>query len=100
LDYYSEDNKSHITITGSVMKMKSKRRQKRKKAYDRVLVDGYGQEYHFVEKRPPGRRKGVYSTYVVQRKRMGKDFWIDIALQWLVRLIASLLPIGDWCSSE
>lgn len=61
--------------------------------YDRVLVDSYGQEYHIVEKRFPGQRKGVYNTYVVKKKRMGKDFWIDIALQCLVRLIASLIPI-------
>lgn len=80
--------------------MKSRHRRKRKLAYDRVLVDSYGQEYHIVEKRFPDQRKNVCNTYVIKKKKLGKEFWIDIALQCLVRLIASLLPIGDWCSSE
>ena len=55
---------------------------------------------HFVEKRLPGQRKSISNTYIEKKKRLGKDFWIDIALQWLVRLKASLLPIGDCCSSK
>ena len=77
--------------------MKSKRRRRmRKMASERVLMDGYGQEYHIVEKRLPGRRKSVYGTYVVRQKRTGRDYLVEIMLQWLIRLIASLLPVGDW----
>lgn len=81
--------------------MKSKRRRRmRKMASERVLMDGYGQEYHIVEKRLPGRRKSVYDTYVVRQKRTGRDYLVEIMLQWLIRLIASLLPVGDWNLSE
>ena len=77
--------------------MKSKRRHRmRKMTSERVLMDGYGQEYHIVEKRLPGRRKSVYEPYIVRKKRTGKDFWIDITLQWLIRLIANLLPVNIW----
>ena len=81
--------------------MKSKcRRRMRKMTSERVLMDGYGQEYHIVEKRLPGRRKSVYDTYVVRQKRTGRDYLAEILLQWLIRLIASLLPVGDWDLSE
>lgn len=81
--------------------MKSKRRRRmRKMASERVLMDGYGQEYHIVEKRLPGRRKSVYDTYVVRQNRTGRDYLVEIMLQWLIRLIASLLPVGDWSFSE
>lgn len=81
--------------------MKSKRRcQMRKIASERVLMDGYGQEYHIIEKRLPGRRKGVCDTYVVRQKRTGRDYLVEIMLQWLIRLVASLLPVGDLCSLE
>lgn len=81
--------------------MKNKhRRRTRKKAYRSVLTDSYGKEYQIVEKRLPGQRKCVYGPYDIRKKRLGKEFWIDIALQWLVRLIASLLPVGDWSFSE
>jgi hypothetical protein len=63
---------------------------------ERVLMDGYGQEYHIVEKRLPGRRKSVYDTYVVRQKRTGRDYLVEIMLQWLIRLIASLLPVNIW----
>ena len=77
--------------------MKSKcRRRMRKMTSERVLMDGYGQEYHIVEKRLPGRRKSVYDTYIVRQKRTGRDYLVEIMLQWLIRLIASLLPVGDW----
>jgi hypothetical protein len=72
----------------------------RKKTYRSVLTDKYGQEYQIVGKRLPGQRKNVYGPYVIRKKRLGKDFWIDIALQWLIRLIVSLLPVGDWSFSE
>ncbi len=76
--------------------MKSKRRcRTRKMASKRVLMDGYGQEYHIVEKQLPGRRKSVYDTYVVRQKRTGRDYLVEIMLQWLIRLIASLLSVGD-----
>ena len=79
------------------MKMKYKRRrQMRKMTSERVLMDGYGQEYHIVEKRLPGRRKSVYSTFVVKNKKTGRDYLVDILLMWLVRLVASLLPVGEW----
>ena len=81
--------------------MKSKRRRRmRKMASERVLMDGYGQEYHIVEKRLPGRRNSVYDTYVVRQKRTGRDYLVEIMLQWLIRLIASLLPVGEWSFSE
>ena len=77
--------------------MKSKRRRRmRKMASERVLMDGYGKECHIIEKRLPGRRKSVYDTYVVRQKRTGRDCLVEIMLQWLIRLIASLLPVGDW----
>ena len=77
--------------------MKSKRRRRmRKMASERVLMDGYGKEYHIVEKRLPGQRKSVFDTYVVRQKRTGRDYLVEIMLQWLIRLIASLLPVGDW----
>ncbi len=77
--------------------MKSKRRRRiRKMTSERVLMDGYGQEYHIVEKRLPGRRKSVYDTYVVRQKRTGRDYLVEIMLQWLIRLIASLLPVNIW----
>ena len=67
--------------------MKSKRRRRmRKMASERVLMDGYGQEYHIVEKRLPGRRKSVYDTYVVRQKRTGRDCLVEIMLQWLIRI--------------
>ena len=72
----------------------------RKKTYRRVLTDSYGKEYQIVEKRPPGQRKSVYGPYDIRKKRLGKEFWIDIALQWLIRLVASLLPVRDWSTSE
>ena len=78
------------------MKTKNKRRRRtRKKAYRSVLMDGYGREYQIVEKRLPGQRKSIYGPYIIRRKRLGKEFWIDIALQWLIGLIASLLPVGE-----
>ena len=81
--------------------MKSKRRRRmRKMASERVLMDRYGQEYHIVEKRLPGRRKSIYDTFVVKKKRTGRDYLVEIMLQWLIRLIASLLPVGDWNLSE
>lgn len=81
--------------------MKNKhRRRTRKKIYRSVLTDNYGREYQIVEKRLPGQRKSVYGSYDIRKKRLGKEFWIDIALQWLIRLIASLLPVGDWSFSE
>ena len=81
--------------------MKNKRRRKtRKKAYRSVLTDCYGQEYQIVEQRLPGQRKSVYGPYIIRKKRLGKEFWIDIALQWLIRLIVSLLSVGDWSFSE
>ena len=81
--------------------MKNKhRRRMRKKTFRSFLTDNYGREYQIVEKRLPGQRKSVYSPYDIRKKRLGKDFWIDIALQWLIRLIASLLPVGDWSFSE
>ncbi len=78
--------------------MKRKRRRRmRKRASERVLMDGCGQEeYHVVEKRLPGRRKSVYDTYIVRQKRTGRDYLIEIMLQWLIRLIASLLPVNIW----
>ncbi len=77
--------------------MKRKRRRRiRKMTSERVLMDGYGQEYHIVEKRLPGQHKSVYDTYVVRQKRTGRDYLVEIMLQWLIRLIASLLPVGDW----
>ena len=77
--------------------MKSKRRRRmRKMASERVLMDGYGQEYHIVEKRLPGRRKSVYDTYVVRQKRTGRDYLVEIMLQWLIRLIANLIPVNIW----
>lgn len=83
------------------MKMKNKRRRgTRKKAYRSVLTDSYGREYQIVEKRLPGQRKSVYGPYDIRKKRLGKEFWIDIALQWLIRLVASLLPVKDWSFSE
>ena len=57
-------------------------------------------EYQIVEKRLPDQRKSVYGPYDIRKKRLGKEFWIDIALQWLIRLIANLLPVGDWSFSE
>ena len=78
------------------MKTKNKRRRRtRKKAYRSVLMDSYGREYQIVEKRLPGQRKSIYGPYIIRRKRLGKEFWIDIALQWLIGLIASLLPVGE-----
>lgn len=77
--------------------MKSRRRRRmRKMASERVLMDGYGKEYHIIEKRLPERHKSVYDTYVVRQKRTGRDYLVEIMLQWLIRLIASLLPVGDW----
>ena len=82
------------------MKMKNKRRRgTRKKAYRSVLTDSYGRD-QIVEKRLPGQRKSVYGPYDIRKKRLGKEFWIDIALQWLIRLVASLLPVEDWSFSE
>ena len=52
--------------------MKSRHWRKRKLAYDRVLVDNYGQDYHIVEKRFPDRRKNVCNTYVIKKKKLGK----------------------------
>ncbi len=81
--------------------MKSKRRHRmRKMASERVLMDGYGQEYHIVEKRLPGRHKSAYDPYIIRKKRQGRDYLVEIMLQWLIRLIASLLPLGDWSFSE
>ena len=68
----------------------------RKKTYRSVLMDGYGREYQIVEKRLPGRRKSIYDTFVVKKKRTGRDYLVEIMLQWLIRLIASLLPVGAW----
>lgn len=83
------------------MKMKNKRRRRiRKKANRNVLTDSYGREYQIVEKRLPGQRKSVYGQYIIRKKKLGKEFWIEIALQWLIRLIAGLLPVGDWSFSE
>lgn len=77
--------------------MKNKRwRRMRKKAYGGVLTDSYGREYQIIEKRIPGQRKSTYGLYNIGKKRLGKEFWIDIALQWLIRLIASLLPVNIW----
>ena len=78
--------------------MKRKRRRRmRKMASERVLMDGCGQEeYHVVEKRLPGRRKSVYDTYIVRQKRTGRDYLIEIMLQWLIRLIVNLLPVNIW----
>lgn len=77
--------------------MKSKRRRRmRKMTSERVLMDRYGQEYHIIEKRVPGRRKSVYDTFVVKKKRAGKDYLVEIMLQWLIRLIVSLLPVNIW----
>ena len=77
--------------------MKSKRRRRmRKMTSERVLMDGYGQEYHIVEKRLPGRHKSVYDTYVVRQKRTGRDYLVEIMLQWLIRLIAGMLPVNIW----
>ncbi len=96
-DYYIGNENSAIRLSGRAMNMKSKRRRRmRKMASERVLMDGYGQEYHIVEKRLPGRRKSVYDTYVVRQKRTGRDYLVEIMLQWLIRLIAGLLPVGDW----
>ena len=81
--------------------MKSKRRcRKRKKASERVLMDGYGQEYQIVEKRLSGQHKSAYDPYIIRKKRLGRDYLVEIMLQWLIRLIASLLPVGDWNLSE
>ena len=77
--------------------MKSKRRRRmRKMASERVLMGGYGQEYQIVEKRLPGQHKSVYDTYVVRQKRTGRDYLVEIMQQWLIRLIASLLPVNIW----
>jgi len=81
--------------------MKSKRRRRmRKKAYRSALTDSHGQEYHIVEKRLPGRHKSAYDPYIIRKKRQGRDYLVEIMLQWLIRLIASLLPLGDWSFSE
>ena len=81
--------------------MKNKHRRRiRKKAYRNVLTDSYGREYQIIEKRLPGQHKSAYGLYNIRKKRLGKEFWIDIALQWLIRLIVSLLPVGDWSFSE
>jgi hypothetical protein len=69
-------------------------------ASERVLMDGYGQEYHIVEKRLPGRHKSAYDPYIIRKKRQGRDYLVEIMLQWLIRMIASLLPLGDWSFSE
>ena len=77
--------------------MKSKRRRRmRKMASERVLLDGYGQEYQIVEKRLPGRHKSAYDPYIIRKKRLGRDYLVEIMLQWLIRLIASLLPVNIW----
>lgn len=77
--------------------MKSKRRRRiRKMTSERVLMDGYGQEYHIVEKRFPGRHKSAYDPYIIRKKRLGRDCMVEIMLQWLIRLIASLLPVNIW----
>lgn len=77
--------------------MKSKRRrQMRKMASERVLMDGYGQEYQIVEKRLPGQHKSAYDPYIIRKKRQGRDYLVEIMLQWLIRLIASLLPVNIW----
>lgn len=81
--------------------MKSKRRRRmRKMASERVLMDGYGQEYQIIEKRLPGQHKSAYDPYIIRKKRLGRDYLLEIMLQWLIRLIASLLPVGDWSFSE
>ena len=83
LDYYGENESSRNTVTRRAMKMKNKHRRKtHKKAYDRALMDEYGQEYQIVEKRLPGQHKSVYDTFVIKRKRT--DFWVDIMVQLLV----------------
>ncbi len=81
--------------------MKNKRRRRtHKKAYRSVLMDGYGREYQILEKRLPGQHKSVCGPYIIRKKRLGKEFWIDIALQWIIRLIANLLTVGDRSFSE
>ncbi len=61
--------------------MKNKRRRRtRNKAYRCVLTGGYGGEYQIVDKRLPGQRKSVYGPYIIRKKRLVKEFWIDIAL--------------------
>ena len=57
-------------------------------------------EYHIVEKRLPGQHKSAYDPYIIRKKRQGRDYLVEIMLQWLIRLIASLLPVGDWSFSE
>ena len=77
--------------------MKSKRRRRmRKMTSERVIMDGYGQEYHIVEKRLPGQHKSAYDPYIIRKKRQGRDYLVEIMLQWLIRLIASLLPVNIW----
>ena len=38
----------------------------------------------------------AYDTYVLRQKRTGRDYLVEIMLQWLIRLMAILLPVGDW----
>ena len=72
--------------------MKSKcRRRMRKMTSERVLMDGYGQEYHIVEKRLPGRRKSVYDTYVVRQKRTGRDYLVEIIVYDTVKIPAVII---------
>ena len=54
------------------------------------------QEYQIVEKRLPGQHKSAYDPYIIRKKRQGRDYLVEIMLQWLIRLIASLLPMGDY----
>ena len=77
--------------------MKRKRRRRmRKMASERVIMDGHDQECHVIEKRFPGRHKSIYETFVVRQKKTGRDYLVEIMLQWLIRLIASLLPVNIW----
>ena len=86
------------------MKMKNRYRRhhcpERERIYSRVFVDENGQEYHVIEKQLPGLRKPLCSTYIIKKKRKGKELFLDIALQWLVRLVVNLLPVGDWFPLE
>ena len=53
-------------------------------------------KYQTVEKRLPGQYKSAYDPYIIRKKRLGRDCMVEIMLQWLIRLVASMLPVGDW----
>ena len=53
-------------------------------------------KYQIDEKRLPGQHKSAYDPYIIRKKRLGRDCMVEIMLQWLIRLVASMLPVGDW----